>query len=85
MTTMPAIQPCGCLALPVRRDAHDTITFGVAFCSLHAAAPDLLEATKALVQALREIRDSGPGLVYYHGDALDMGLQAIAKATGSTP
>lgn len=53
--------------------------------NLIAAAPHLLEACKAMVQALRDIRDSGSGLVYYHGDALDMGLQAIAKAERRTP
>ena len=38
------------------------------------------------VAALKDLRDSGsvqgPGLVYYHGDALDAGLTAIAQAKG---
>jgi hypothetical protein len=48
---------------------------------LIAAAPDLLAACRGLVAALRE-SSSDRGLIAQHGDALDEGLKAIAKATG---
>jgi hypothetical protein len=53
---------------------------------LIAAAPDLLAACEEMALALREIRDyTGRGLVAAHGDALDLGLRAIAKAKGTPP
>ena len=41
----------------------------------------LLLAAQHMVEALRDLRDAH-GLAYYHGDALDAGLQAIARAEG---
>jgi hypothetical protein len=52
--------------------------------ALIAAAPDLLAACEEMALALKEIRDyTGRGLVAAHGDALDLGLRAIAKAKGT--
>lgn len=52
---------------------------------LIAAAPDLLAAAQDARDALRDIRDMGPGLIAQHGDALDRLLLAIRKARGEQP
>ena len=72
---------CSCDVLYTQWDSENC--FRIAFCPLHEAAPDLLEALKDMVSGWRYIRQQ-------HGDLPGVGwnraeknaIAAIFKATG---
>ena len=62
-----------------QRDAMDRADLIVLAVNSH---DELVTALRDTADALRLIRDNGPGLIAQHGDALAAGLAVLAKVDG---